>query len=212
MYGPPSSIPAASGATAHPLGDRLRNPGWDGGQKRNRDELLDNFKRDHAAASKYARVDTQDTTPNLYVSNMTPTTATTDTLCRLFGVHGPLANVKILTPKSDTDRVSGFVCFMTRVDAERAMVELNGRVIDGLPIRVNWSHTPVSLPDMPIYGSISGFVDVFFMQVHPVDKSAVTRTDRDVFNADTTVLFFSSLFLFMKESKRLDDTRRNSHK
>jgi hypothetical protein len=101
---------------------------------------------------------------------------------------------------------------MTRVDAERAMVELNGRVIDGLPIRVNWSHTPVSLPDTPIYGSISGFVDVFFMQVHPVDKSAVTRTDRDAFNADTTVLFFSSLFLFMKESKRLDDTRRNSHR
>ena len=54
-------------------------------------------------------------------------------LCEEFGKYGPLASVKIMWPRTDEERARnrncGFVAFMNRRDAERALKALNGRVI-----------------------------------------------------------------------------------
>lgn len=47
-----------------------------------------------------------------------------------FGKYGPLASVKIMWPRTDEERARGrncgFVAFMSRVDAERAMKSMMG--------------------------------------------------------------------------------------
>ena len=52
-------------------------------------------------------------------------------LCQEFGRYGPLASVKIMWPRTDEERARerncGFVAFMSRRDAERALKNLNGR-------------------------------------------------------------------------------------
>ena len=51
-------------------------------------------------------------------------------LCKEFGKYGPLASVKIMWPRTDEERTRvtnrGFVAFMTRKDAERALAALDG--------------------------------------------------------------------------------------
>lgn len=51
-------------------------------------------------------------------------------LCQEFGRYGPLASVKIMWPRTDEERARerncGFVAFMNRRDAERALNNLNG--------------------------------------------------------------------------------------
>lgn len=51
-------------------------------------------------------------------------------LCQEFGRYGPLASVKIMWPRTDEERARerncGFVAFMNRRDAERALKHLNG--------------------------------------------------------------------------------------
>lgn len=52
-------------------------------------------------------------------------------LCQEFGRYGPLASVKIMWPRTDEERARerncGFVAFMSRKDAERALKHLNGK-------------------------------------------------------------------------------------
>lgn len=52
-------------------------------------------------------------------------------LCKEFGKFGPLASVKIMWPRTDDERTRvtnrGFVAFMTRKDAERALAALDGK-------------------------------------------------------------------------------------
>lgn len=52
-------------------------------------------------------------------------------LCQEFGRFGPLASVKIMWPRTDEERARerncGFVAFMNRRDAERALKNLNGK-------------------------------------------------------------------------------------
>ncbi len=47
-----------------------------------------------------------------------------------FGKYGPLASVKIMWPRTEEEKARnrncGFVAFMCRKDAERAMKKLNG--------------------------------------------------------------------------------------
>lgn len=54
-------------------------------------------------------------------------------LCQEFGRFGPLASVKIMWPRTDEERARerncGFVAFMNRRDAERALKNLNGNLI-----------------------------------------------------------------------------------
>ena len=56
-------------------------------------------------------------------------------LCDEFGKYGPLASVKIMWPRTDEERSRnrncGFVAFMTRKDAERAIKAINGKFDKG---------------------------------------------------------------------------------
>jgi len=74
------------------------------------------------------------TTTNLYLGNINPTVNEND-LCDIFGKYGPLASIKIMWPRTDEERArnrnSGFVAFMSRIDAERALRMLNGKEIRG---------------------------------------------------------------------------------
>lgn len=51
-------------------------------------------------------------------------------LCQEFGRFGPLASVKIMWPRTEEERARerncGFVAYMNRRDAERALKNLNG--------------------------------------------------------------------------------------
>lgn len=69
------------------------------------------------------------TTTNLYLGNLNPIVTEND-LCDIFGKFGPLASIKIMWPRTDEERArnrnSGFVAYMSRIDAERALKTLNG--------------------------------------------------------------------------------------
>lgn len=58
-------------------------------------------------------------------------------LCQEFGRYGPLASVKIMWPRTDEERARerncGFVAFMNRRDAERALKNLNGTIFAKIP-------------------------------------------------------------------------------
>lgn len=58
---------------------------------------------------------------------------TEEMLCKEFGKYGPLASVKIMWPRTEEERTRvtnrGFVAFMTRKDAERALAALDGNKI-----------------------------------------------------------------------------------
>lgn len=58
-------------------------------------------------------------------------------LCQEFGRYGPLASVKIMWPRTDEERARerncGFVAFMNRRDAERALKHLNGTIFRLFP-------------------------------------------------------------------------------
>jgi U2-associated protein SR140 len=92
--------------------------------------FLSSFLSDGALVGSF---DTGDpTTTNLYLGNLHPK-ASEQQLVEVFGKYGPLASVKIMWPRTDEERNRGkncgFVAFMTRKDAERAMKAVQGTVI-----------------------------------------------------------------------------------
>ncbi|XP_022671454.1 U2 snRNP-associated SURP motif-containing protein-like [Varroa jacobsoni] len=92
-------------------------------------------------------------TTNLYMSSLDPGLTEKD-LCDIFGIFGPLASVKIMWPRSDEDRKKnrnyGFVGFMSRKDAERALSVMQGKMVRGLEMRMSWSKAVV-IPPVPYY-------------------------------------------------------------
>jgi U2-associated protein SR140 len=92
-------------------------------------------------------------TTNLYVGNINPK-MTEEMLCRHFGKFGPLASVKIMWPRSDEEKSRnkncGFVAFMRRRDAERALDSMKGTTILSYEVQIGWGK-PVSLPPKPFY-------------------------------------------------------------
>ncbi|XP_057190523.1 U2 snRNP-associated SURP motif-containing protein isoform X1 [Triplophysa rosa] len=93
------------------------------------------------------------TTTNLYLGNINPQ-MNEEMLCQEFGRYGPLASVKIMWPRTDEerarDRNCGFVAFMTRRDAERALKNLNGKMIMNFEMKLGWGKG-VPIPPHPIY-------------------------------------------------------------
>ncbi|UJR37661.1 hypothetical protein I4U23_030357 [Adineta vaga] len=92
-------------------------------------------------------------TTNIFISSI-PRSMIEINIMELFGRYGPLASVKIMYPRNDEEKSRGnncgFVAYMSRKDAERAMHELNGTQLDSVPIRMNWGR-PVHIPAQPIY-------------------------------------------------------------
>ncbi|KHJ46176.1 hypothetical protein D918_03840 [Trichuris suis] len=72
----------------------------------------------------------------------------------LFGKYGPLASVKIMWPRNGDERVksclTGFVAYMTRKDAERAVSGLKGYLLHGYELKLSWGK-PVVIPHYPVY-------------------------------------------------------------
>ena len=94
-------------------------------------------------------------TTNVYVGNLNPTVDET-TLCRDFGRFGPLASVKVIWARTPEEkargRQSGFVAYMRRDDAERALKAMQGIVYYGFEIRLSWGK-PMPLPPVPYFVS-----------------------------------------------------------
>lgn len=71
-------------------------------------------------------------------------------LCQEFGRYGPLASVKIMWPRTDEERARerncGFVAFMNRRDAERALKNLNGRRVCFLYWTNMWTSLILTCP------------------------------------------------------------------
>ncbi|KAM9317430.1 U2 snRNP-associated SURP motif-containing protein isoform 2-T2 [Gastrophryne carolinensis] len=92
-------------------------------------------------------------TTNLYLGNINPQ-MNEEMLCHEFGKFGPLASVKIMWPRTDEERARerncGFVAFMNRRDAERALKNLNGKMVMAFEMKLGWGKA-VPIPPHPIY-------------------------------------------------------------
>lgn len=107
-----------------------------------------------AAAASYGSMDNGDpNTTNIYLGNLSPK-ITEQQLMEIFGRYGPLASIKIMWPRSEEEkqrgRNCGFVAYMSRLDAERALRCLNGRDVMGYEMKLGWGKS-VSILTYPIY-------------------------------------------------------------
>ncbi|XP_026105261.1 U2 snRNP-associated SURP motif-containing protein-like [Carassius auratus] len=95
-------------------------------------------------------------TTNLYIGCINPK-MTEEMLCKEFGKYGPLASVKIMWPRTEEERTRvtnrGFVAFMTRKDAERALAALDGKTVMGFEMKLGWGKA-VRIPPQPLYTPI----------------------------------------------------------
>ncbi|XP_078694249.1 U2 snRNP-associated SURP motif-containing protein-like isoform X4 [Branchiostoma floridae x Branchiostoma belcheri] len=93
------------------------------------------------------------TTTNLYIGNINPK-MTEEMLCQEFGKFGPLASVKIMWPRTEEERARnrncGFVAYMNRKDAERALNSLRDKEIMSFKIQLGWGKA-VPIPPHPVY-------------------------------------------------------------
>ena len=72
----------------------------------------------------------------IYVGNL-PFSATDSEVRELFGQHGTVESVSLITDR-ETGRPRGFgFVEMSRADAARAIQNLNGKDLGGRPLRVN---------------------------------------------------------------------------
>lgn len=72
----------------------------------------------------------------IYVGNL-PFSATESEIRELFGQHGTVESVSLITDR-ETGRPRGFgFVEMARADASRAIQSLNGKDMGGRPLRVN---------------------------------------------------------------------------
>lgn len=92
-------------------------------------------------------------TTNIYLGNLSPKISEQQ-LMELFGRYGPLASIKIMWPRSEEEksrgRNCGFVAYMSRCDAERALRNLNGRDVMGYEMKLGWGKS-VPILTHPIY-------------------------------------------------------------
>ncbi|XP_072180358.1 U2 snRNP-associated SURP motif-containing protein-like [Diadema setosum] len=92
-------------------------------------------------------------TTNIFLGSINPK-MNEEMLCQEFVQYGPLASVKIMWPRTEVERQRnrncGFVAFMNRRDAERAMRALNGKEIMGYEMKLGWGKAVV-IPPHPVY-------------------------------------------------------------
>ncbi|KAM7345527.1 U2 snRNP-associated SURP motif-containing protein isoform 2-T2 [Cochliomyia hominivorax] len=108
----------------------------------------------HAPEERTGSHDTGDpNTTNLYLANLSPKISEQQ-LMEIFGRYGPLASIKIMWPRSEEEKMRerncGFVAYMSRKDAERALKTLNGRFIMGYVMRLGWGKA-VPILNQPIF-------------------------------------------------------------
>ncbi|KAH7057753.1 hypothetical protein BKA57DRAFT_447667 [Linnemannia elongata] len=120
-----------------------------------REERASN-KPGHTVAGEY-KTGSRDTgdpsTSNLYVGNLHPQ-VNEEQLCMEFGIYGPIASVKVMWPRTqeEIDRGCniGFVNFMERGDAAKALREMEGKEILSFPVKLGWSKA-APIPAEPLF-------------------------------------------------------------
>lgn len=89
---------------------------------------------------------------NLFIKGIAPNVNEEALFC-LFSKWGPVASVKIMWPRTQDDksrmRNTGFVAYMARECAEKALQELDGAVFSGVELHVEWSK-PIQIPVHPL--------------------------------------------------------------
>ena len=89
---------------------------------------------------------------NVFVGGITQR-VTEAALFARFRAHGPIASVKIMRPRTPEElarvHTNGFVAFMCRRDAERAKAALDGALLDGCAMKLDWG-SAVPLPPAPL--------------------------------------------------------------
>jgi U2-associated protein SR140 len=96
---------------------------------------------------------------NIFIGNLHPS-VNENILLDTFGIYGPIANVKIVWPRTKEEfqrgKNRGFISFMNRQDALDAMNNLQGADLSGLEIALDWGK-PITLPEKPIFSIIGCF-------------------------------------------------------
>ncbi|KAM0789547.1 hypothetical protein ACM66B_000360 [Microbotryomycetes sp. NB124-2] len=114
--------------------------------------------REHAPVVTGSYDSGDPTTTNVHVAPLPPN-VTEQSLGLFFAEYGPVGSVKIMWPRADNipfnargtkSHLGGFVAFLRRPDAERAMNELEGAEWGGNVLRLGWGKA-VPLPARPIY-------------------------------------------------------------
>lgn len=105
----------------------------------------------------------------------------------LFGKYGPLASIKIMWPRSEEERARGrncgFVAYMSRRDAERALRALNGKDVMNYEMKLGWGKSvpimthPIYIPPILVAYTLppppSGLP--FNAQAHPADLDNIPK-------------------------------------
>ncbi|KAK4054380.1 hypothetical protein OIO90_003613 [Microbotryomycetes sp. JL221] len=117
-----------------------------------------NFAREHAPVVTGSYDSGDPTTTNIHVAPL-PENVNEQSLGLFFAEYGPVGSVKIMWPRVDnipftarggSRHLGGFVAFLRRPDAEKAMQELEGAEWGGNVLRLGWGKA-VPLPARPIY-------------------------------------------------------------
>ncbi|KAJ1942887.1 hypothetical protein GGF37_002908 [Kickxella alabastrina] len=92
-------------------------------------------------------------TTNLFIGNVHPD-IDEHGLCVAFGKYGPIGSVKIMWPRTaeehSRNRNTGFVSFMNRDSAARAISNMDGSDLGGYDLRVCWGKR-VPIPSEPVF-------------------------------------------------------------
>eukprot|EP00889_Picochlorum_renovo_P007014 jgi/Picre1/34044/NNA_001521.t1 len=143
-----------------------------GGKVRKMDILLENLKREQAEREmkkdcgdvgiKESRkeVESEEST-NLVLKHLAPD-IDESTLMHEFGRFGPIASVKIMWPRDEEQRRrgwnTGFVAFMARQDAVKALKEMDGIMFHNHRLGLAWGEN-VPIPAVPLWPPSSAAVN-----------------------------------------------------
>lgn len=103
-------------------------------------------------------------TTNLHVGNL-PANVTTNSIGLHFAQFGPVASVKIMWPRdavggfgmasnvaATRGGLNGFIAFMRRADAAKAMEQCDGKEWGGSVLTLGWGKA-MALPPRPAFGA-----------------------------------------------------------
>ncbi|MGH0148866.1 UNVERIFIED_CONTAM: hypothetical protein FKN15_013609 [Acipenser sinensis] len=112
-------------------------------------------------------------------------------LCKEFGKFGPLASVKIMWPRTDEERTRvknrGFVAFMTRKDAERALQALDGKWLSVYQQTLSEAVVKVVIPtERNLLGLIHRMIE-FVVREGPMFEAIIMNKEKS--NPDFRFLF-----------------------
>lgn len=131
---------------------------------------------------------------NVRISNL-PSDVGELELVKLFEIYGPIASVKIWRPREGAHETStsGYVCFMSRTSAERAVMQLNDTMCFGNVVTVDMSKT-LRVPQHALWPGVSGASDAAELlansnadAVHEDEPVAPAATDETSIEPDVVV-------------------------